>query len=51
MQPSDLEQHHQPIADSMKIRAAVAVLAAGGAAAVVVAAASRVRVLERVGKF
>jgi hypothetical protein len=34
----------------MKIRAAVAVLAASGAAAVVVAAASRVKVLERVGK-
>jgi len=34
----------------MKIRAAVAVLAAGGAAAVVVAPASRVKVLERVGK-
>jgi len=33
------------------IKAAVAVLAAGGATAVVVAVASRVKVLERVGKF
>jgi len=33
------------------IKAVVAVLAVGGAATVVVAAASRVKVLERVGKF